>query len=58
MHEHAEWATDPLPVFETVRRLWQQARASGNTWNEAQTEQEFVKPVLEVGGEQMGLGLR
>ena len=48
--EHVEWAEDPLPVFEAVRRLWERARALGGTWNEAQTEQEFVKPVLEALG--------
>jgi hypothetical protein len=48
--EHAEWTADPRPVFETVRALWARARALGGTWNEAQTEQEFVKPVLEALG--------
>ena len=48
--EHAEWAADSLPVFETVRALWERARALGETWNEAQTEQEFVKPVLDALG--------
>ena len=48
--EHAEWTADPRPVFEAVRRLWERARALGGTWNEAQTEQEFVKPVLEALG--------
>ncbi|WP_423226246.1 Eco57I restriction-modification methylase domain-containing protein [Candidatus Amarolinea aalborgensis] len=48
--EHAEWAADSLPVFETVRALWARARALGGTWNEAQTEQEFVKPVLDALG--------
>jgi hypothetical protein len=48
--EHAEWDADPLPVFETVRALWERTRALGGTWNEAQTEQEFVKPVLDALG--------
>ena len=48
--EHAEWAADPLPVFEAVRGLWERARALGGSWNEAQTEQEFVKPVLDALG--------
>ncbi len=48
--EHAEWGVDPRPVFETVRALWERARALGGSWNEAQTEQEFVKPVLDTLG--------
>ena len=48
--EHAEWAADPLPAFEAVRRLWERAHALGGSWNEAQTEQEFVKPVLDALG--------
>lgn len=48
--DHAEWAADPRPVFETVRGLWERARALGSTWNEAQTEQEFIQPVLETLG--------
>jgi hypothetical protein len=48
--EHVEWTADPLPAFEAVRRLWERARALGNNWNEAQTEQEFVKPVLDALG--------
>jgi len=48
--EHAEWAADPQPVFEAVRRLWERARVLGGNWNEAQTEQEFVKPVLDALG--------
>jgi hypothetical protein len=48
--EHAEWSADPRPVFETVAALWERARALGSTWNEAQTEQEFVKPVLDALG--------
>ena len=48
--QHPAWAADPLPTFETLRRLWQRARALGDSWNEAQTEQEFVKPALEALG--------
>ncbi|HUX77384.1 MAG TPA: hypothetical protein VMY40_12160, partial [Anaerolineae bacterium] len=44
--DHPEWADDPRPAFEAVRGLWQQARQYGDAWNEAQTEEEFVKPVL------------
>jgi hypothetical protein len=45
LSDHPEWSADPLPVFEAVRSLWERARALGGTWNEAQTEQEFVKSV-------------
>ncbi|MGB3218879.1 MAG: hypothetical protein WBD79_15880, partial [Anaerolineae bacterium] len=48
--EHAEWTADPRPVFETVAGLWERARTLGASWNEAQTEQEFVKPVLDALG--------
>jgi very-short-patch-repair endonuclease len=48
--DHPEWAEDPQPVFETVHALWEKARQYGNSWNEAQTEEEFVRPVLEALG--------
>ena len=37
-------------AFDAVRLLWQKARRYGEAWNEAQTEDEFVKPVLAVLG--------
>ncbi len=48
--EHPEWREDPRPVFDAVRALWQKAQKYGDSWNEAQTEQEFVKPVLDILG--------
>jgi hypothetical protein len=45
-----EWAEDPQAAFDAVRLLWQKARRYGGAWNEAQTEDEFVKPVLAVLG--------
>jgi len=48
--DHPEWQEDPRSVFEAVRALWQKARKHGDSWNEAQTEEEFVKPVLELLG--------
>ncbi len=48
--DHREWAEDPRPTFDAVRALWQKARLHGPTWSEAQTEEEFVKPVLETLG--------
>jgi len=47
---HPEWAEDPRPAFAAVHALWQKARLVGHTWNEAQTEDEFVKPVLAALG--------
>jgi hypothetical protein len=46
--DHDEWQQDPRPVFEAVRDLWQRARRYGDTWNESQTEQEFIQPMLEL----------
>jgi hypothetical protein len=48
--DHPEWAEDPTSTFDAVRALWQRARAYGDKWNEAQTEEEFVKPVLDALG--------
>jgi hypothetical protein len=47
---HPEWTADPRATFETVRALWHKAQQYGQHWNEAQTEQEFVRPVLEALG--------
>lgn len=46
----SEWDENYKPTFEQVRLLWAQARQFGNTWNEAQTEEEFVKPILKLLG--------
>ena len=48
--DHPEWGEDPRAVFATVRALWQHASEHGEGWNEAQTEQEFIQPVLEALG--------
>lgn len=45
-----EWKEDPLPTLERVRKLWLTAAQHGATWNEAQTEQEFIQPVLTALG--------
>ena len=47
---HPEWAEDPQPAFDAVQALWHKARQYGQAWNEAQTEDEFVKPVLAALG--------
>ena len=33
--DHAEWSTDPLPVFGTVRQLWEGARVGRKLMNGA-----------------------
>ena len=48
--DHPEWDEDPRPAFEAIRQLWQEAVQYGHNWNEAQTEQEFVQPMLGVLG--------
>ena len=50
--DHPEWKDDPRPTFDQVCALWQTARQYGDTWNEAQTEEEFVKATLSEGAEQ------
>jgi hypothetical protein len=45
-----EWNDDPQLILESVRVLWQKARQHGEHWNEAQTEQDFIKPILAVLG--------
>jgi hypothetical protein len=46
--DHPEWAEDPQPAFEAIRDLWQKAIQYGDAWNEAQTEEEFVRPILQI----------
>jgi hypothetical protein len=48
--DHPEWAEDPRPAPGEPRALWAGAAEHGETWNEAQTEAELVRPVLEVPG--------
>jgi len=50
LSDHAEWSGDPRAAFEAVRALWQRALEHGDAWNEAQTEDEFVRPILEALG--------
>lgn len=45
-----EWQEDAQPALAAVAALWQKAAALGANWNEAQTEDEFVRPVLELLG--------
>ena len=46
--DHPQWDEDPRPAFDAVRELWQKARRHGDTWNEAQTEQEFIQLMLDL----------
>ncbi|GIK38000.1 MAG: hypothetical protein BroJett011_18330 [Chloroflexota bacterium] len=48
--DHPEWGEDPQPVFVVIQALWEKASQYGAAWNEAQTEEEFVKPVLAALG--------
>ncbi|MEW5872349.1 MAG: N-6 DNA methylase [Chloroflexota bacterium] len=48
--QQPEWNEDALPFLEQIRPLWAKARQYGSAWNEAQTEEEFIKPVLGVLG--------
>jgi hypothetical protein len=48
--DHPEWAKDPRAAFEAVHTLWKKAQLYGQNWNEAQTEEEFVKLVLGALG--------
>ena len=45
-----EWAEDPQAMLNKVRALWQKATRFGANWNEAQTEDEFIKPILALLG--------
>jgi hypothetical protein len=48
--DHPEWAEDPAPALEAIRPLWQKAAHYGESWNEAQTEEEFIRPILDILG--------
>ncbi|MGC9393267.1 MAG: Eco57I restriction-modification methylase domain-containing protein [Anaerolineae bacterium] len=48
--QHAEWNEDPAPAYEALRALWDKAQQFGETWSEAQTEDEFIKPALTALG--------
>ena len=45
-----EWTEDVIPLFVEIQRLMKLAQQFGNSWNEAQTEEEFIKPVLRLLG--------
>ncbi|MGL5035910.1 MAG: hypothetical protein ACRC6M_19160 [Microcystaceae cyanobacterium] len=45
-----EWQLDPNPVFEGFKNLYFAKKNLLPKLNEAQTEQEFIQPVLELLG--------
>ena len=47
---HPEWAEDPTQAFAALAALWEKAQRYGAAWNEAQTEDEFIKPMLALLG--------
>jgi hypothetical protein len=48
--EHTEWLEDARPSFDALRALWAKAKTFGANWNEAQTEDEFIRPALQILG--------
>ena len=50
LSEQPEWSEDVLPTLEKLRELWKKAARFGDKWNEAQTEREFIQPILEIMG--------
>ncbi len=44
------WQEDLRQQFTAVQNLWKRAQQLGANWNEAQTEEEFVKPLLDLLG--------
>ena len=44
------WQEDLRQQFTAVQTLWKRAQQLGANWNEAQTEEEFVKPLLDLLG--------
>ncbi|MFM8293832.1 MAG: restriction endonuclease, partial [Microcystaceae cyanobacterium] len=48
--EFPEWQLDPSPVFAQLKSLYLAKKALLLSLNEAQTEEEFIKPVLDILG--------
>ncbi|VAW35939.1 Possible restriction /modification enzyme [hydrothermal vent metagenome] len=46
--EHDEWHEDATPALAAMQALFQQKKNVLPTLNEAQTEQEFIQPILET----------
>ncbi len=47
---YPEWAEDLRPAFARLAELWERGRRLGATWNENQTETEFLRPALDALG--------
>jgi len=45
--ESPEWQLDPSPIFERLKSLYLAQKDLLSRLNEAQTEEEFIKPALE-----------
>lgn len=45
-----EWQRDSTVLFKRLKILYASIRDVATTWNEAQTEKEFVRPVLDALG--------
>ncbi|MEW5719912.1 MAG: restriction endonuclease, partial [Chloroflexota bacterium] len=45
-----EWQTDAAPVLRDVRALYERKKNTLPNLNEAQTEQEFIRPILDLLG--------
>ena len=50
LQECPEWQIDAAPKFETLQNLYSSKRDLLPTLNEAQTEELFIKPILEILG--------
>ncbi|MFM1841402.1 MAG: hypothetical protein RLZZ490_133, partial [Cyanobacteriota bacterium] len=50
LSESPEWQLDPNPVFEELNSLYSAKKAFLSSWNEAQTEEELIKPILTILG--------
>lgn len=48
--ESPEWQLDPSPIFERLKSLYLAKKDLLPSLNEAQTEEEFIKPALEILG--------
>jgi len=44
----AEWGEDVSSVVTKITTLCQKSKEIANSWNEAQTEEEFIRPVLDA----------
>ena len=47
---YAEWAEDAGPALTRLAELWACGQRLGASWNENQTETEFLRPALEALG--------